>query len=308
MKNSRLFQLLYLLMEKRDWTAEELAERTEVSKRTIYRDIDALSAAGIPVFSVKGQGGGIRLMDQFQLDRSLVSPEGQDQILTSLKSLEAVGLGEHGEILSQLSGLFQKEPVDWLEVDFESWGAVQGEKKFFELCREAILKRRLLTLKYCNSSGERAVRRVEPERLCFKGGNWYLSAYCLLRGDFRLFRLNRIEELVMEEETFLPGRHQGENDKGKALSWLEKEEERLCLELRFTETAAYQVMDSFAPQQIERLPDGGFLVKVSFPSGRWVLGFLLSFGAELEVLKPEAVREQLRQEAERIRGLYGGVR
>lgn len=335
MKNSRLFQLLYLLMEKREWTAEELAERAEVSKRTIYRDIDALSAAGIPVFSVKGQGGGIRLMEQFKLDRSLLSEEGQDQILTALKSLEAVGMSEHGELLSQLSGLFKKEPADWLEVDFESWGSVPGEKELFELCREAVLKHRLLTMEYCNSSGERVLRSVEPERLCFKGGNWYLSAYCRMRQDFRLFRLNRIAGLSMEEEAFLPReRPNAERQSGACVgdpgrkAWRQETvrenavepeglgrrssgwndswqpEEKISLELLFSEKAAYQVMDIFVPAQIERLHGGGFLVKAVYPPGRWVFNFLLSFGAEMEILKPEWAREELRKEALRIMNLY----
>lgn len=310
MKNSRLFQLLYLLMEKREWTADELAKRTEVSKRTIYRDIDALSAAGIPVFSVKGQGGGIRLMEQFKLDRSLLTEEEQDQILTALKSLEAVGLAEHGEILSQLSGLFKKEPADWLEVDFESWGAAHGEKETFELCREAILKRRLLTMEYCNSMGERAARTVEPERLCFKGGNWYLSAYCRTREAVRLFRLNRIAKLSMEQEVFLPGKRtdvKAREDAGqscfKQLRFGDPED-RIRLELLFSEKAAYRVMDVFDPAQVRRLPGGGFLVEAVYPPGNWVLGFLLSFGAELEVLKPEEMREELREEARRMAERY----
>ena len=90
MKNSRLFEILYLLMEKRSITAGELAERLEVSERTIYRDIDALSAAGIPVFTQKGQGGGIRLMEQFILDKALLSQAQQDEILFALQALSLI--------------------------------------------------------------------------------------------------------------------------------------------------------------------------------------------------------------------------
>ena len=118
MKNSRLFKILYLLVEKRAVTAGELAERLEVSERTIYRDIDALSAAGIPVFTQKGQGGGIRLMDQFVLDRALLSPEEQDEILFALQAILATGGGAEADTLSRLSALFRREGGDWLEVDF----------------------------------------------------------------------------------------------------------------------------------------------------------------------------------------------
>ena len=122
MKNSRLFEILYLLVERRALTAGELAQRLEVSERTIYRDIDALSAAGIPVYTQKGQGGGIRLMDQFVLDRALLSQRQQDEILFALQAVLAAGGGEGEETLARLSSLFHREGRDWLEVDFTGWG------------------------------------------------------------------------------------------------------------------------------------------------------------------------------------------
>ena len=108
MKNSRLFEILYLLIEKRALTAGELAERLEVSERTIYRDIDALSAAGIPVFTQKGQGGGIRLMDQFVLDKALLSQAQQDEILFALQATLATGGGAEEDTLSRLTALFRQ--------------------------------------------------------------------------------------------------------------------------------------------------------------------------------------------------------
>ena len=139
MKNSRLFEILYILMEHRETTAGALAERLEVSVRTIYRDLDTLSAAGIPVYTEKGHGGGIRLMEQFQLDRTLLGEDEQEHIMTALQSLDAVGAGDSSRLLSQLAGLFGRQTVDWLEVDFETWGAGKQEKEYFELCKSAIL-------------------------------------------------------------------------------------------------------------------------------------------------------------------------
>lgn len=299
MKNSRLFQIVYLLMERRNWTAKELAERLEVSPRTLYRDIDALSAANIPVYAVKGQGGGIRLMDGFELDRSLLSEEGQEQILTALKSLEAVGVSDHTEVITQLSALFKKKPVEWFEVDFDSWGAGRGEREVFETCREAIISSRLLKIDYSNSSGQSDERVVEPLRLRFKGGNWYLAAYCRKKEGFRTFRLNRIARFTMESEGFIP-RSFPVQQQAEAAEPIEE----ISLRLKFSEQAAYQVMDSFQPNQIERLPDGGFLVEAAFPPGRWVLGFLLSFGANVEVVSPRQMREILLQEVSRIMQVY----
>lgn len=295
MKNSRLFQVLYLLMEHGEMTAGELAERMEVSKRTIYRDLDALSAAGIPVYAQQGKGGGIHLMEQFQMERSLLGDEEQEQILTALQSLDAVGAADSGAIITQLSGLFQKKTVEWLEVDFESWGSKKTEKEYFERCKQAILGQRLLTFQYYNSSGIQNLRTVEPYRLCFKGGNWYVSGYCRTQKDYRFFRLSRMAEVMVEADRFSP-KPPPPKKSGKP----DAKGEQIVLELRIAQAAGWQMLDFFPPEEITRLPDGDFYVSTSFLPGRWVLGFLLSFGADVEVLSPEEIREELRAETEKI--------
>ena len=186
MKNSRLFEILYLLVEKRAVTAGELAQRLEVSERTIYRDIEALSAAGIPVFTQQGQGGGIRLMDQFVLDKALLSQAQQDEILFALQAVLAAGSGLEKETLAQLTALFHREGGDWLEVDFTDWGSGAAERETFTLVKRAILARRPLSFTYYSSAGEKSRRAVEPARLVFKSGCWYLSAYCRIRQDWRI--------------------------------------------------------------------------------------------------------------------------
>ena len=174
MKNSRLFEMLYLLLERQALTAKELAQRLEVSERTIYRDIDALSAAGIPVFTQQGQGGGIRLMDQFVLDKALLSQAQQDEILFALQAILATGGGAEGETLAQLTSLFRREGGDWLEVDFTDWGSGAAEREKFALVKGAILGRRPLSFTYYSSAGKQSRRTVEPARLVFKSGCWYL--------------------------------------------------------------------------------------------------------------------------------------
>ena len=203
MKNSRLFEILYLLIEKRTATAGELAERLEVSERTIYRDIDALSAAGIPVYAQKGKGGGIRLMDQFVLDRALLSRAQQDEILFALRAVLATGGAEEEETLSRMSALFRRESADWLEVDFTDWGSGAVERENFAVIKRAVLERRPLSFTYYSSAGARSRRTAEPARLVFKSGCWYLSAFCWTKQDWRIFRLVRMEDLTLEEGTCL---------------------------------------------------------------------------------------------------------
>lgn len=318
MKNGRLFQILYLLLEHQELTAAWLSEKLEVSQRTIYRDIDALSAAGIPVYAKQGQGGGIRLMEQFQMERQLLDHEEQELLLSALQSLHSVGAADEQHVLSRLTALFQRKPVDWLEVDLDSWGGRQMEKELFAVCRQAIWNRKLMEIEYDNSEGEHSRRMVEPVRLCFRGGCWYLSAWCRSRHALRLFRLNRISGYQVLEET-VPVREYPAGEGGSGIKDDVKypggtgdsagikafrPEDMISFCLKFTSRAAYQVRDFFPPDEITCQPDGSFLVHTVFPPGRWVTGFLLSFGSEVQILEPEEYRIRLLKEVKQIQKVY----
>lgn len=299
MKNGRLFQILYLLVEKRAVTAGELAERFEVSQRTIYRDVDALSAAGIPVYTQKGQGGGIRLMDQFVLDRALLSPRQQDEVLFALQAILATKGTQERETLSRLSALFRREAGDWLEVDFADWGSGARERENFALVKEAVLARRILSFTYYSSAGAKTRRRVEPAKLVFKSGCWYLQAFCLTRRDWRSFRLVRMEGLALEEERF-PFRAPPRGIEAP----LPKAYRAAHLRLRFRPEAAYRVRDYFHPGRVTAEADGCLLVECAFPEDPWLLSFLLSFGEQVEVLSPAYWREAVRRAAEKTAAIY----
>lgn len=297
MKNGRLFEILYLLVEKREVTAGELAKRLEVSERTIYRDVDALSAAGIPVYAQKGKGGGIRLMDQFVLDRALLSQSQQDEILFALQAIRATVGGE--EALSRLSALFRREGGDWLEVDFTDWGSGAAERENFSLVKRAILERRPLTFTYYSSAGEKSRRTVEPARLVFKSGCWYLSAFCRKKQDWRIFRLVRMEALSPEEGTCPPRRPPEQLE-----SLMPEGYRGVDLRLLFAPSAAWRVRDYFNPKEITARPDGTLLVECTFPEDQWLLSFLLSFGGQLEVLSPAYWRDILKEEIKKSLNVY----
>ncbi len=299
MKNSRLFEILYLLVEKRAVTAGELAERLEVSERTIYRDVDALSAAGIPVFTQKGQGGGIRLMDQFVLDKTLLSRTQQDEILFALQAILATGGEAEGETLARLTALFRREGADWLEVDFTDWGSGEAERENFVLVKRAILERTLLSFTYYSSAGEKSRRIVEPARLVFKGGCWYLSAFCRTRQDWRIFRLVRMEGLALEEGS-CPPRRPPERLEAPARA----NGQGVGLQLRFAPSAAWRVRDYFHPDRIVVEPDGYLSVHCMFPEDQWLLSFLLSFGSQMEVQSPAYWRDILAKEVKKLGKVY----
>ncbi|NCE65333.1 WYL domain-containing protein [Pseudoflavonifractor sp. 524-17] len=288
MSAGRLFGIYYYLLDRRQATAPELARRFEVSVRTIYRDIDALSAAGLPVYATPGSGGGIALLDRCILDRAAFSDEEQAQLLTALQSLpETVRSGAQGT-LEKLSALFRQRPPDWLQVDLSHWGTSGPDHDKFQQLRRAVLERRVIAFSYVSTAGRCEARTVLPARLVFKGQSWYLQGFCRIRGAYRTFKISRMLHLTVEEEhfdqTLAPPPIDG-NPGSLPFS--------ITVVLSFAPRMAYRVYDEFDDSCITLQEDGSFLVQVTLPEDQWLYGYLLSFGAAVEVLSPPDLRRRL---------------
>lgn len=293
---NRLLGIMYTLLSKETVTAAVLAERFEVSVRTIYRDIEVLSQAGIPVYAQKGKNGGISLMEQFVLDRMLITKEEQQQILAALLSVEETTASEEKEILQKLGNFFKTEPVSWISIDFSGWGS--GQKQLYEDIKRAILTGKVLSFDYYGQNREMSRRTVEPIQLLFKEYTWYLRAYCRERKALRLFKLTRIKRMEVLEEDFVRRKEwyqeeeaQTEKQKGTnevyvyapmITMWIDKKE-------------AYRVYDRFGESEIEILEDGNFVVRVMYPLDEWVYSLILSFGASAKVLEPLEIREEVKK-------------
>lgn len=295
MKNDRLFQLLYRLLETGGASAPELAAALEVSVRTIYRDVEALSAAGIPVYTSPGKGGGIALLSGYTLDKALLSDEEQNQILFAIQSLRATEQ-ETGALLSKLGVVFRKPPVNWIEVDFSRWGFGRVDHNRFETLKGAILQRKVLRIVYCGTSGETAERCICPLKLVFKDKNWYLQAYCRRAEDYRLFKVNRILTLEPTDEVFAPPPDAPPAVEPVPLPGADPV--RVCL--RFPQHLAYRVFDDFSPDCIAPLADGGYLVTADLPDGEWLPGYLFGFGTDVEILRPASLRRMVIDWAQKI--------
>ena len=203
MQESRLFRILYYLLDKGHATAPELAEKFEVSVRTIYRDVDAISSAGIPIYVTTGRNGGIRFLDDYVLDKSFFSDSEKLEILSSLQSLSAVQYPEVDTVLKKLGAIFQIGLTDWIDVDFSRWGSVaESENRLFRQLKQAILENCEIIFDYYNSTGDGSKRNVYPYKLIYKDKAWYLFAFCLSRNKNRLFRLSRIKNLFLTEVHF----------------------------------------------------------------------------------------------------------
>ena len=297
---NRLFEIVFLLLEKKTMTAPELAAHFGVSVRTIYRDIEALSVSGIPVYTLQGRSGGILLMDQFVLNKSLLTEEEQNQLLFAVESLAAFGKSDGEKIISKLRGMFQRTGERWISVDFSRWGFPQQDRELFQKLQEAVIQKREILFDYFNASGEQTHRRVRPFRLLFKDKAWYLQAMCLIKQEPRVFKLTRMENLEVTNVVFCPAQEydffQEEDWQGK----LSYETVRLWV----SEKLAYRVWDEFDRQQIKRREDGSFEVTALMPEDSWLYGYILSFGPYMKVLEPKRIQDELRRLAKEIGKLY----
>lgn len=297
MQESRLFRIVYYLLEKGQATAPELAERFEVSVRTIYRDIDSLSGAGIPIYAESGRNGGIRLMTGFVLDQAVLSKEEKQEILAALQSINITQNISESQILQKLSAVFGLSSENWLEVDFSRWGdqkKLDNEK--FELLKKAVIQCKSVKIRYAGTNGTERERIIQPYKLVYKAKAWYLRAFCTEKQDMRTFKLNRILDYEMLEEGFVRRDFPAETD--------DAEIDCPLVTLRFPKEMAYRVYDEFDKTQIQIQENGDLVASAAMPEGAWLTGFLLSFGTQVEILSPAHLRKEIARQAEMIVEMY----
>jgi len=299
----RLISIIYILMNKGTVTAGELAERFEVSTRTIYRDIEALSIAGIPVYCKKGKNGGISLTEEFVLNKMLITKEEQQEILAALVGLqetEAVEDNREQEILKKLGEFFQTEPIPWVNIDLSDWSGLR--KQMYEDIKRAILTHHVIEFDYYGQNRPMSHRVVEPMQLQFKEYTWYLRAYCRERQDFRTFKLFRMQRLSVQETTFAPKTEpvqqivetesSGQEFPVTPLTiWIDKKE-------------SYRIYDRFDESELELLPDGNYLAHCAYPLDEWVYSLILWFGPSAKVLEPEFIRVEVQNRIKQMLGNY----
>ena len=279
MEQGRLFKIVYHLLDKGRATAPELAEKFEVSVRTIYRDLDAISAAGIPIYTVQGKGGGIFILPEFVLEKSLLTPQEKEQILMALQGLAAAEDSRTDELLTKLGGLFRVQGANWIEV----------KRAVFSCCR--------VSFSYFAGEGGGTVRTVEPVKLIFKSKDWYLYGFCLLRNDYRFFKLTRIKDLMLLPETFLRRKEDVPELKPTI-----QQERLISVRLKFSPAAAFRVYDEFT-DTVEKDAQGSLYVTVDMPE-RTLYSYILSYGDAVEILEPDELRRSMKEKLTRMAEKY----
>ena len=156
----------------------------------------------MPVFTNKGNGGGISLLENYSLNKTLISENEIESILLALKTLKAAKYPEIDAILEKIGAVFKHAETDWVHIDFSPWDSTPNENNKFIEIKKAILERKRISFEYINSAGEKSSRKIEPMRLVFKGQAWYLWGYCITKNDFRVFRISRMKNVKATNEVF----------------------------------------------------------------------------------------------------------
>ena len=299
MKIERLIGILSILLQQERVTAPELSRRFEVSRRTINRDIEDLCRAGIPVVTTQGQNGGISIMDGYRIDRTLLTSGEMQTILAGLHSLDSVsGTNRVAQLIEKLSA----GASDWMSgsqnilIDLSSWYKESLAPKI-EQIRAAMDNHCLLSFVYYSPRGE-SRRLIEPYYLIFRWSSWYVWGYCTKRTDYRLFKLNRMEEVQM-----------GESFEPRTVPLPDLSNERIFpggirVRALFDNSCKWRLVEEFGPGRFEEQADGRLLFHADYTDEENLLTWLLSFREKVELLEPQPLREKLRDSVRQILERY----
>jgi predicted DNA-binding transcriptional regulator YafY len=299
MKLERLVGILMILLHERSITAKILAHRFSVSIRTIQRDIDILSVAGIPITSSIGPKGGYSLMDNYTLDKTFLR-KNEMKLLTDLlggleKLISQVGFDRIKEKMHMLHEKEVGSSFESIRFDFMPWLPQHENKEKLAHILEAITNHRQIEIDYRDQKGNCTYRRIEPYQLVMKDYAWYVYGYCMERNGFRYFKVIRIQQLKILEEEYNP-RDFVVEEPFADLKLIE-------IKLKFSLNAVGRVEDYFHVSDIIYLNDH-ILVQTQFPDDPWLYQLLLSFGKDVQVLEPVSIRKKIQEEALELIDLY----
>lgn len=308
MKIDRLVSIILILLDKKRIGAQELADMFEVSTRTIYRDIDSINMAGIPIRSTSGVGGGFEIMEEYKIDQTFFSTADLTALLMGLSSLSNMIQGD--ELLHALAKVKSFIPADRAKdielkanqicIDLSSWMGSRNIQPYLEIIKTAMQESRLLSFEYTDRHGNKTARLAEPYQLVLKSSHWYFQGYCRKRNDFRLFRLSRISNLQMKDETFTPRDYQK-----PLLDFTEiLETMQTKIKLRVHQSMMDRVLDYCTCEDI--VPDDCDHCIVNFPfiENDYYYNILLGFGDKCECLEPPHIRGEMKRRIQDLAAVY----
>ena len=304
MQIDQLFELVYVLIDKKQVTAKEMAERFGVSTRTIYRWVDALSVSGVPIYSQNGRGGGITISEKYALDTKVLSEEERLAIVSSVKALNSLS-GNPASVVNanikaaeKISGLVEKD-TDWLEVDFAPWSPEGSSvRQVFGTLRDCILQKKQVIFDYYSGDGRMERRTVHPWKLIYKGQAWYLQGWCTTRKAERFFKLTRMQNLDMT------GRVANITHITTPQKIPEYKPKLLTIKAKVYPQKISYLLDTFICSEVVPHKDGSITVTFTVPEQDWIYELLLSFGPNMKIISPKQVKEKILQIAKDVQKIY----
>lgn len=308
MKMERLIAIIMLLLERETVPTSELAEKLEVSRRTIFRDIDTLSMAGLPVVVTRGPAGGVSLMKSYKVDKKLFTPKDIQSLIAGLRSYHQ--LLENKEIANTLTKLQSmtegndslKQPFhyEYVSVDLEPNPGNRSLRNLLRMIETAMNDKRYLLFNYTDKNGNETFRKAEPYQVVFKESSWYLQAFCVERNDYLIFKLARMSEVRLSEETFTPRNFVPLPMDGS--DWMT--EERVPVMIRIDKSIKDKVIERFGAENIIAQDEDGYIAKYPIADNEEGYNVLLKFGAKCQIIEPVGVRQNFINYLNKILAIY----
>jgi predicted DNA-binding transcriptional regulator YafY len=306
MKIERLVSIIMILLERKMVTASELSKRFEVSVRTIYRDIDSLNRAEIPIVTSPGANGGLGIIDSYKLEKRFFTKTDIATLLIGLQSIQVPNELEISNALAKISSLLSFENMYEIEensnhiaIDISSWSGTNPYASLIKMIQSSLKEKRILTFTYSDREQSHTIRKVEPYRLIQKNTTWYMEGFCLTRNDFRLFRLSRMFETAMLDEQFTPRPSNIQTPYQFTFPTVPK-----IATIRITESAREKVIDLFGEECIQQETDWTWIAYIPMHDNSQGYSFILSLGDKCELLEPIEYRSNLKKYIEKINKLY----
>ncbi|MDQ0362637.1 helix-turn-helix transcriptional regulator [Breznakia pachnodae] len=308
MRSSRMFEIMNLLIHNERMTAVQLAEKLKVSKRTVYRDIEALNEAGVPVVHFSGKDGGLGISEDYKIDKSFLSTDELKSILVGLNALREVDkTNELNTMIAKLPVKSREEVIDNGDtiIDLSSWFDDHPLRDYISNLRTAIRNHNIIIVTYQVKDGY-SKREIEPYRLLFKYSAWYMYAYCEEVNEFRLFKLNRIIKYKILNDKFIVKDYQIEDIRllfDKQYFNLDQQENVMKVILKYNKVDEAYLVDRMGTQKFVFDLENQ---TISFITGDmpWVVNFLMGLEDKAKVISPLSLQEKVRKRINKMNKLY----
>jgi len=302
MKIYRLLSMINIMLNKELVTAKYLAEKHEVSIKTIQRDMETLNMAGIPVYSKKGINGGYGILDSYKFDTKLLSNQEVSLLKSMLDGLSDVYSNKSLERLWEKleSALITVGSSEYsnVKVDITPWNKDGKLQEKICLISDAIGQSLVLNIQYYNSNGECLLRNVEPYELVLRHGRWYMLAYCLQKNDMRTFKVNRISSMEITNLRF--NMRDYKSDK-RAESPMKGDIKKVLI---FNKKVYYRIVDIFDDDEVTEITDKSVTVVTYLKLDTWLIPMILSFGDDVKIIEPENLKEKVKNKIKKMNNIY----